>query len=149
MINILSKFADVAVEEPTFLNEINNFESSSMINGLIVLLAFCLISTIIIELALALIFGARKKNLGIIVLAQIITNPLVVLISNFILFKSNGSLSAYYVSMAILEICAFLTEGLIYYFFFTKNKNRRNLNPFFLSFLLNSISFLTGFIFLF
>lgn len=142
MNNIVQFFADVAVDEPVGSFGTGYPQSSNMILGLIILVAICLAATITIELLFALAFGVRKKNLGIVVLAQIITNPLVVLISNFTLYSSG--FSAYYVSMAILEVIAFIAEGLIYTSFFEKNINRNKMNPFLLSLLLNLFSFLIG-----
>lgn len=147
MNSIVKFFADVAIKEPTGPFEILYPQSSNIILELIILVAFCLVATIMIELLLALAFGVRKKNLGIVVLAQIITNPLVVLISNFVLYLND--IPSYYIAMFILEICAFVAEGLIYRIFFIKGINKNKMNPFLLSLLLNILSFLAGMFLLF
>ena len=75
--------------------------------------AISLILTLIIELTISYIIGIRKKNdIEIIVLVNILTNPIVVFISNI----SNQMLdiSIYYIIVIFLEICAFFIEAQIF-----------------------------------
>lgn len=144
MNNILMNFADMGLNI-SFPNMSHAVTSSNIITSIIILVILCLIATITIEFFWSLVFGIRSKNLGIVVLAQIITNPLVVLISNFVLYLND--MSSYFIAMFILEICAFIAEGFIYRAFFVKDLNRNKMNPFLLSFLLNLFSVVAGLIF--
>ena len=95
----------------------------------------CLSLTIIIETLLAFIIGVRKKDLLFVVLAQVVTNPIVVTVPYliFILFGYKN----YLISIYVLEVLAFLTEGLIYF----KTLKSKKINPYVLSLLLNVCSY--------
>lgn len=114
--------------------------NSSIVSGIILLLLVCLVSTIILELLFALVFRVKKHNLLIVVLAQIVTNSIVVLASNYV-YYSTGTMEGYYISLAVLEVLIVIVEGLMYKFFF---KDYTFLNPFALSLILNILSFSIG-----
>ena len=116
---------------------------NSVLVSLWILIILCLFGTIVFEVLYAVAFGVRKKNLWIVLLAQVVTNPLVVLIPNIILYYYPWQ-EYYIVSVVVCEILAVAAEWLLYKFFFIKGINKRERNPFLLSFLLNLFSFLSG-----
>ena len=76
-----------------------------------IIMAYCLFITEVLELLFALIFGVRnKKDLGLVALANALTNPWVVFI--FSLVADNGI--AYFVILPCLEIAAVAVEAFIY-----------------------------------
>ena len=95
----------------------------------------CLSLTIVIETLLAFIIEVRKKDLLFVVLAQVVTNPIVVTVPYliFILFGYRN----YLISIYILEVLAFLIEGLIY----SKTLKRKKINSYVLSLILNICSY--------
>ena len=95
----------------------------------------CLSLTIIIETLLAFIIGVRKKDLIFVVLAQVVTNPIVVTVPYLIFIKF--SYKNYLISIYVLEVLAFLVEGLIY----SKSLRNKKINPFLLSLILNVCSY--------
>ena len=101
-------------------------------------MAKCLILTILIETIFAFILGYRKKDLLNIVLVNIVTNPIVVTIPVY--FNVKYGVFERNVSLAILEVTTLFTEGFIYF----KCLERRIINPFLLSLLLNLASYLIG-----
>ena len=105
------------------------------INNIPLTMVVCLSLTIIIETLLAFIIGARKKDLLFVVLAQVVTNPIVVTVPYliFILFGYRN----YLISIYILEVLAFLIEGLIY----SKTLKSKKINPYVLSLILNVCSY--------
>ncbi len=99
----------------------------------------CLLSTIIIEIIGTFLFGIRlKKDFINIILANIITNPLVVIIP--IIISLRYGLLYRNISLGILEILIVLVEGFLY----QKYLSYKKINPYLLSFLLNLLSFLVG-----
>lgn len=101
----------------------------------------CLVLTILIETVLARIISIKsKKDLVIVAMASVLTNPFVVLITFFsgFFYGSTG----YYIATAICEISVVIIEGIIY----LKALNWKKINPFLLSLILNGISFGTGLI---
>ena len=99
----------------------------------------CLLLTIIIELSVALILKVRnRKDLLNIVLVNITTNPLVVSIPIFMVVKYNYRIGV--ISLIILEIFTVIIEGLMY----LKILKDKRINPFILSLILNSSSYLIG-----
>ncbi len=110
------------------------------INELPKYMLICLSLTIVIECIIAFIIGIRKKDLVIVLLVNILTNPLVVSISSSIDFKYGIKYKNY--SMIILEILVLIIEGLIY----KKNLDYKKINPFLISLILNASSYLFGFI---
>ncbi len=96
-----------------------------------------LLIVFIIETPLAVVLGARKpKQLVTVTLANVITNPVVVLFNLMVmLFAVKWRVPAIIFS----EILAVITEGLIFSKFKVFNKK-----PFIISLVLNSASFLVG-----
>ena len=101
-------------------------------------MAWCLGLTLVLELAAAALLGIRRPRAFLVVaLANVMTNPLLVSVSALILLR-NGR-EAYYVSLAVLEAAAVLSEGLAYRF-----SMKPKLNPFLFSLLLNAVSYSVG-----
>ena len=104
------------------------------------IILYSLIITIIIECLIGLIFGFRKKDLLNIFLVNILTNPLLNAIT--------GSVNYYFglkvrtIVLIILEIIVVITEGYIYQKYF----ERRKINPYIVSLILNISSFGLGMI---
>lgn len=98
----------------------------------------CLLLTIIIETSFAFLFKYRRNDLLVVVLVNIMTNPM--LNALLICINIRISLQARNIALLILEILAFIVEGFIY----KKYLIRKNLNPFVLSFVLNVISYSIG-----
>ncbi len=127
-------------------NHFDNFNTSNerikeemRINDLPLIMVRCLILTIIIEVVISLLFKVKnKKDLLNVVLVNVLTNPLVVSLPIFMLFRYG--LLAKYISLAVLEILAVIVEGLIY----SKVLEYRKINPYLLSLILNSCSYLIG-----
>ena len=101
-------------------------------------MARALICTIIIEVLIALIIGYRKKDLINVMLVNIMTNPLVFIVPVY--FNIKYGILERNVVLLILEILALITEGFVYY----KCLERRKINPFLLSLILNLSSYLIG-----
>lgn len=96
-----------------------------------------LLIVFIIEIPTAVVLGARKpKQIITVTLANVITNPVVVLFNLFVLLFAVGwSVPAIILS----EILAVVAEGLIFSAFKVFKKN-----AFLVSLVLNSASFLAG-----
>jgi hypothetical protein len=108
------------------------------INELPLIMLRCLILTIIIEIVISLILGYRKKDLLNVLLVNIITNPIVTSVPVY--FNVNYGLKYRNISLLILELLVLVVEGFIY----KKYLEKRNINPYILSFILNASSFLIG-----
>ena len=101
-------------------------------------MAFCLALTIVLEAAAAFLLGVRTKHGQItVLLANIMTNPLVVSLNALMTFRFGPA--GYYGSVVVLEAAAFLAEAFVY-----RRDPPCRRNPFLLSLLLNGFSFLTG-----
>lgn len=99
-----------------------------------------LLGTLIIENIIAFIIGIRnKKDFLNVSLVNILTNPVVVSISFAVnlLYGFKGRI----ISMIILELLAFLIEGLIY----SKVLQFKKINSFLVSLILNVASYIIGF----
>ena len=99
----------------------------------------CLVATILIECIVAILLRIRnKKDIINIILANILTNPLVVSIPVYF----NILYGIYFRNIAyiILEIYAVITEGIIYKKFLKFDQ----INPFVISIILNAASFGIG-----
>ena len=101
-------------------------------------LLFNLTIVLIIETAIAFVFGARKtKDIFTVMLVNILTNPPVVL---------SGLTMAMFINhlekplLYVIEIIVFLLEGFIY----SKCKTFCTKNPYLISFVLNFITFALG-----
>ncbi len=100
-----------------------------------------LISTIIIELAISLIIGVRKRNdIITIITVNILTNPIVVFIANIIYTLENALL--YWIIVIAMEIIVVFIEGKIY----NKILKFEKISGLKLSFINNVVSFGTGLI---
>lgn len=97
----------------------------------------CLCITIIVELVIGFFCGVRKKkDILLIILVNIITNPMVVFVVNlFKIFSPRYVI----VILIVLEVSAFVIEGIIY-----KKYLKKDTNPFFLSLVANFSSYLGG-----
>ena len=106
-----------------------------MIRSLIVSLTL----TLIIELTVSVILGIREKeDIKIVFLANVFTNPIVVYISNCILYFYLFNI--YYIVVAILEIFALVAESIIY----KKHLKFDKISAFNISLINNFISFGIG-----
>ena len=95
--------------------------------------------TVALETLLALALGVRgKKNTAVVVLAQAVTNPPLVI--TLMLISMHFSFVFYCCCVAVLEIAAFLIEGAIY----RSTLDYKKINPFLLSLILNVFSFSAG-----
>ena len=108
------------------------------ISDLPYIMARCLILTIIIEVLVAYLFGYRKKDLVNIMLANIITNPIVVVVPVY--FNIKYGILERNIVLYILEILTVIVEGFIYNTYF----NNRSMNTYKLSLILNIITYLAG-----
>ena len=106
-----------------------------ILNDLPYIMIFCLICTILIESITGFIIGIRKKDIIIVILVNILTNPLVTSIPTFFLIKY-GKLSRI-ISLIILEILTFIIEGFIY----KKTLYYKKANPYIISLILNICSY--------
>ena len=97
--------------------------------------AFSLLLTIVIETALALLFRVRGKSLLIVILVNVLTNPIVVYLAYFL------DLSLPIVLLP--EAGAVLLEGSIYYMF-NKKEGFEFRRPFVISLVLNAVSYCVG-----
>ncbi|MBQ1926065.1 MAG: hypothetical protein II767_03870 [Proteobacteria bacterium] len=103
----------------------------------ILLHVIALTLTILIELSVALITGYRdRKTLKVVVLAQIVTNPIVVLISNLCILYTALPVWAFHAPLEIAALCA---EWMIYRKF-TSEIHR----PFLFSLAANASSYIIG-----
>lgn len=109
-----------------------------MIEELPKYMLLCLSITIAVEMLCSIFLGLRKKDLVNVLLANILTNPLVVVIPIAVLFYYNRIAS--YISLFILEVLTVIVEGIIY----KKYLNNRKINAFVLALILNVLSFLVG-----
>jgi hypothetical protein len=88
--------------------------------------------------------GVRGKDLWIVVLGQIVTNPIVVLVSNLAIYSvgpTKISASSFLAIAGIMEIDAVFVEGAMYKYFFA---NYKRINPYVLSLILNLLSMIIG-----
>lgn len=110
------------------------------INELPFIMFKCLICTILIECILAFLLKVReRKDLLNIMLANIITNPIVVTLPIFIYFF-NFNFFYYRFTFYLLEIITVIVEGFIYHKFLKFKK----IDPYILSLILNLSSYLIG-----
>lgn len=110
-----------------------------MISSLPLIAVRCLLLTVLFEITGALILGVRSKSdLLTVTLAQVVTNPLLVVISTLI--TVNFGIVPRRIFLAFAEVGAVAAEGLIY----SKTLDYKKLNPYLLSLLLNGFSFFLG-----
>ena len=110
-----------------------------LINDLPLIMLRCLILTIIIEVIIGLILKIKnKKDILNIILANIITNPIVVSIPVYINIKFG--LLERNICLIILEILTLFVEEFIY----KKVLNYKKINPYLISLIINMSSYLIG-----
>lgn len=104
-----------------------------------------LVLTVVIELSFAILFKVRgKEDIAIVILVNIVTNPIIVLIENLLWTINNYTLMMI-LSLSfwvILEIVVMCVEGFVY----KKLKVKSQFGPYKLSIILNSISIAIGII---
>ena len=101
----------------------------------ILVFSVCLFLTIILEVATAVLIGIRKGfDLTVILLVNVLTNPIVVL-TGMVMGSYTTVPRAVYIT--VLELAAFITEAL----FYRKLLYTRKPSPFLLSLILNCVSF--------
>lgn len=105
-------------------------------------LAISLILTIVLEEITARIIGIKSKDDKIIVLlVNILTNPVVVyLVYMYLIFIGKYQSISYWILVAILEILAVVVEGFIY----KRKLEYKKINPYLVSIILNFVSYFTG-----
>ena len=104
----------------------------------ILVFSVCLFLTIILEVATAVLIGIRKGfDLTVILLVNVLTNPIVVL-TGMVMGSYTTVPRAVYIT--VLELAAFITEAL----FYRKLLYTRKPSPFLLSLILNCVSFFIG-----
>ena len=109
------------------------------INDIPAAMAVCLVSTVLIECALAFLLKVRKgKHLAIVALVNTATNPMLVSLCYGAAFRFGPP--AYYPVMALLELLVFLIEGCVYRSFLPGQRH-----PFLLSLALNVGSIVLGY----
>lgn len=101
-------------------------------------LAVSLGLTLLVELPLACALGVRtRRGLVFVLLANVATNPAVVLLYSLACFRAPG---ARFAVLALLETAAFGFEGFVY----SRCLSEKTRNPYVLSLLLNAASFAAG-----
>ena len=110
-----------------------------LLDNLPLIMLDCLLSTIIIECLIGFALGIRyKKDFLNIIIANIITNPIVVSFPVYVMIRYG--IYAENIILAILEILTVLVEGFIY----SRVLKYKKINPFIISFILNLGSYLIG-----
>ena len=99
----------------------------------------CLILTIVIEMLGAFLLGVRKKQLWYVLLAQIMTNPLVVSVPIYAGFKYGWA--AQLCTLIFFEIFAVVSEAILY----KKTIQNLKIKPIPFSLILNIASYFIGF----
>ena len=108
------------------------------INDIPLVMLYCLGSTILIEGLLAFLAGVRKRGDQLIVLlVNVLTNPLLVSTGYLILF--HFGMRGYNIATAVMEVAVVFVEGLIYRKFLPDRRH-----PVLLSLFLNAGAFLFG-----
>lgn len=98
-----------------------------------------LVLTELIELTVAYLLGIRtRKSFKTLFIANIITNPLVVLIAMVVKINNFGNIRTIY---TVMEFMVVIVEGYIY----SKNVGDCK-HPYYLSLILNTISYLLGYL---
>lgn len=101
------------------------------------IMVWCLVWTLALELWGSVVLGLRRSDLLYVVLVNVMTNPVLVSVTTLILLTCG--MRAYYISLAVFETAAFVAEALVY-----RRTLRAKINPFLLSALLNAVSFFLG-----
>ena len=100
---------------------------------------YSLILTLVLELFLAVLLGIKeKKDIITIIMVNCFTNPIVVCLSDLAFIAGSNAFG--FGVVAVMEILAFLFEGMIY----SRSLEKKTINSYILSFGLNAFSFLVG-----
>ena len=103
---------------------------------MVVIAVECIIISLVLEMLFAIILGVKdRSDYTNILIVNLLTNPVVLIISTIIGIKYGSSY--HLVSLVIISQSSVILEGIVYYKFLKYKK----LHPFFLSFLLNFISY--------
>ncbi len=111
-----------------------------LIRDLPIVMVRCLLITVFVEVIIAFILKYRKKDLLNVMLVNILTNPL--LNSTAVYINFYYGLKAREIFVVIFEIIVVIIEGMIYH----KYMNRRKINGYLLSLILNVSSYIIGLI---
>lgn len=111
-----------------------------LISDLPIVMIRCLVITIIIETTIAIILKYRNKDLINIILVNILTNP--ILNSVMVYINVYYGLKARNIFVGIFEVLVVIIEGAIY----QKYLERRKINGYLLSLILNISSYVLGLI---
>ena len=98
----------------------------------------CLIITLLIEIIIGMIIMKDKKYIPMIILVNILTNPLLSSILFYI--NINYGVDLRHIVWIVLEVVVVIVEGVVYMRAFENMK----VNPFVLSFILNLSSIILG-----
>ena len=109
-----------------------------LVSDLPKVMLICLVSTLIIECGLAFILRYRGRDLFNVLLVNVLTNPL--LNSVIVAINFYYGLKARNISLYILEVLVVIVEGFIY----QKYLNRKKINGYVLSLILNIASYGLG-----
>lgn len=109
-----------------------------MLNQLPIYMIQCLLITIVVECLIATILKVKIKDLIIVLLVNVLTNPLLVSIT-FSIGIFYGNIPRVIITL-ILEILVVIVEGFIY----KRNLIENKVNPYLLALLLNISSYLIG-----
>lgn len=109
-----------------------------LISDLPKVMVISLTITLVIEVTIALILKYRGKDIVNVILVNILTNPL--LNSVIVAINYYYGLKARNISLYILEVLIILVEGMIY----KKYLNRKKINGYILSLILNIASYGLG-----
>ncbi|MBO4399721.1 MAG: hypothetical protein J5795_06275 [Lachnospiraceae bacterium] len=100
------------------------------------IISFNLVATLIIEVPLAILLGVRnRKDIGLVFWLNCLTNPVLVTILYLLTLTSLGDPVVNGI-LFLSEIVVVVTEGMVY----RRYLQRKPMNPFLLSFLLNAVS---------
>lgn len=111
-----------------------------LIRDLPIVMVRCLLITIFVEVIIAFILKYRKKDLLNVLLVNILTNPLLNSIAVYINFYYG--LKAREIFVIVFEIFVIIIEGMIYH----RYMNRKKINGYLLSLILNASSYIFGLI---
>ena len=98
-------------------------------------LSVSLLLTIVIEVIVSYALGIRtKKDIMIIAIVNICTNPVLVYITDCVLLFSNGKIEVYNITVVIMEIIVIIIEYLLY----KKYLSHKGKSPFIISLVISS-----------
>lgn len=105
----------------------------------LLVLGHCLCLTVLLELGLAALLGVRSRRDYVnLFLAQVITNPLAVVLA--VLASAYLTRGGYIAAVFVLEVSAVIAEGLLY----RRALEYRRISPLPFSLILNAFSFGAG-----